>query len=191
MRRKESDTQDYRWIDKHKLKKKASEQDKRVSEATNFRIRPNSGAMKGAKGDLGGPDIFVETKTRMTIKDHLLLEMKWIDKARSQAFSMGKPLYVLVISAGDDQDYVVASQPNLLTNSFDPDFQFLIPDLTMSSKSQLKIDLSLIDRSIYKRRKNGVEPPCFRLYFNDGGLGLIIMYLDDFMDYYKARPSDI
>lgn len=171
-------------------KKRASEQDRRVSKISGFRIRPNSGAISGYKGDLGGPDIFVETKTRMTEHDYLLIQQDWIDKARSQAFSMGMRIYLLVISAGDAQDYVVIEHKVLTENNFGLQFAYLVPDMLSDPRQEYRIPLKRIDQAIQARRTSTEEPPCFRLLHSNNNLGMTIMYLEDFKDYCDLRQSN-
>lgn len=172
-----------------KQKKKASQQDRRVAKLSGLRIRPNSGATLGRRGDLGGPDIFVETKTRMESHDYLKVELGWLEKARDQAFSMGKRIYILVISPGDNRDYVVVDQRVLINNRFGHAFAYLAPDgiCLSDTPNTFTLELSEIDGALGRRRLETEEPPCYVLYLMAKKIALVIMDLEDFMEYYRGR----
>lgn len=167
-------------------KKIASKQDKRVAKAGGFKIRPNSGAIAGHKGDLGGAELFIETKTRVEVKEHLGIDLRWLDKAKAQAFSMGKPIAILVISPGDTQDYVIfeyrMAEQQMSTLTENP------VDLPLSGRGQyLKVPLSTLDRFLYRGRKLSVYP-VVRLQRVDLDLG--VMYLEDFITYWNNRENE-
>lgn len=170
------------------FKKIASRQDKRVAKATGLRVRPNSGAISGHKGDLGGPDIFVETKTRAEEKDHLGIDLRWMDKAKEQAFAMGKPIYFLVIAAGDEQDYVVMDYSLLsskMPNADPMDRDVPIPDYNCLEKGNyLKVPLARLDTILYRYRRNGLPPVAVivakKLVADNRALA--VLYLEDFVE---------
>lgn len=169
-------------------KKYANAQDSRVSEIMGLRTRPNSGSPSGFKGDLGGPDIFVETKTRTDAYSYLLVQRLWFIKLRAQAFSMGKSIPVLVVSAGDNQDYAMIEPTVLYSNGFDYS-NHRPPDITAKcNKKEDHLLLDTIDRAIYKARKRNFFPSC---KFSVEDLSEIweIMYLEDFVEYYNKRKK--
>jgi hypothetical protein len=85
----------------------ALRQDKRIAKKSGFKIQSNSGAPSGRKGDLYGPDILIETKTAEVPRGSFSIKLSWLDKVREQAFGMGKLMWALFFSFGDNDDYVV------------------------------------------------------------------------------------
>ena len=169
-------------------KKYANAQDSRVSEIMGLRTRPNSGSPSGFKGDLGGTDIFVETKTRTETYSYLLIQRLWFEKLRTQAFSMGKPIAVLVVSAGDDQDYAFVQPTTLYSEGFDYS-NHRPPDITAKcNKKEDHLLLDTIDRAIYKARRRNFFPSC-KYSTEDMSEIWEIMYLEDFVEYYNKRGN--
>lgn len=88
------------------LRKVASRQDNRVAKKTGWGVQTNSGATKGKKGDLKYSNLLVETKTVVHKTTTFKLMKSWFEKARDQAFRMGKQFSIIVYSFGGLEDYV-------------------------------------------------------------------------------------
>lgn len=120
-------------------RKLASQQDRKVSEETGWKIEVNSGATKGRKGDLKTTNkpynLLVETKTPEVPKKSFRLEEAWFHKLRDQAFSMQKDFHVLVFTFNQKDQY--ASLPlkdfNRIFNTMNE-----LQDLTSKLQEELK-----------------------------------------------------
>ena len=99
---------------------------------------------------------------------------------------MGKPIPLLVISAGDEQDYVVfdytMAEKQLSDLLIEPESMDLI-----GRGFYLKVPLSQLDRLLYRARRVCTYP-LIRLQRSDVDLG--ILYLEDFISYWNTRISE-
>ena len=93
--------------------KSASEkQEKRIAKRFSGSRPPNSGGGRFIKGDILLPNLFIEAKTNATNKKSITVKRDWIDKAREQAFSMGKDYFAIAINFNPDGDthYIVSEE---------------------------------------------------------------------------------
>ena len=60
----------------------------RTAKRTGARLKPASGAMKGAKGDMEKGDLLIESKS--TIHDSMSVQLDWLAKVSQEARSEGK-----------------------------------------------------------------------------------------------------
>jgi len=169
------------------MKKIAQRQDKRVSKKTGLRIRANSGAVAGHRGDLGGPDLFVETKTGYAKPGTLHFDKEWIKKVRQQAFSMGKPYWAIVIDPGVGEDYVLTELKQLISlgASIPVSEDSSLWDDYLKSKS---ISLSALDTSLYRALISGAFP-MVQISYKDGSTPLAITYLDNYIELYNKERA--
>ncbi len=164
-------------------KDRASRQDKRVANITGLKVRPNSGAVSGYKGDLGGPDIFVETKTGYSTPGKLTIQKAWLVKAEKQAFSMGKPLWCIIVSPDEETDYVIIDYLQLL--DLKRGHLGLYKDLSsFVGSASVSIQTLDIDRSIYACRKADIAP--IATFNIPGDRTYAILYVEDFANIYKS-----
>ncbi len=166
----------------------AKKQDRRVSSLTGFRIRPNSGAVRGYKGDLGGTDILLETKTGYNSNNpgYLTIRQDWIDKAKQQALAMGKSYWALVLSPDGETDYVVTEYSQLVLLLGDNSLDLEPLSGPYETKRTISILIEDLDSALYHRRM-AKKTPVVRKVLDPSGLGLVIMYLEDFMRIYNER----
>lgn len=86
---------------------KSNQQEKRIAKAMGGRQVIGSGSTPFLKGDVIAGKLFIEAKTRMEPRKGITVKKEWLDKARSQAFSMRKEDYTVAISFGDDKEYYI------------------------------------------------------------------------------------
>lgn len=60
----------------------------RVAKSLSAQLRPASGALKGAKGDLLLPEFLVEAKS--TVSDSLSVKLSWMVKITIESLNIGK-----------------------------------------------------------------------------------------------------
>jgi len=74
--------------------------EKRVAKAIGARLRPASGAMVGAKGDMTVSSFLVESKS--TVKGAISIQYDWLGKITTEALPLGKTP-ALTISFTDEK----------------------------------------------------------------------------------------
>lgn len=99
---------------------------------------------------------------------------------------MGKPIPVLVVAAGDNQDYVVFDYQ--MAERQMPDLLDKPTDISLSGRGQyIKIGLDKLDMLLYRSRRQS-KHPLVRGQRADVDLG--ILYLEDFISYWNSRQNE-
>jgi len=77
-------------------------QEKSVCKAVNGRQQPNSGAGHFGKGDVITNSFLIECKCVMKPKDSVSIKREWVEKNKSEAFSIRKPNQAICINFEPD-----------------------------------------------------------------------------------------
>lgn len=85
-------------------------QEERVAKLFNGKRTPQSGGGKFVLGDVISEDFLVECKTSVTVKDSYSVKREILKKADEQRREMGKELYALAFSFGDEEDFFVINK---------------------------------------------------------------------------------
>lgn len=91
-------------------KKASIQQEERVARLFNGKRTPQSGGGKFVLGDVISEDFLVECKTSVTVKDSYSVKREILKKADEQRREMGKELYALAFSFGDEEDFFVINK---------------------------------------------------------------------------------
>lgn len=91
-------------------KKASIQQEERVARLFNGKRTPQSGGGKFVLGDVISEDFLVECKTSVTVKDSYSVKREILKKADEQRREMGKELYALAFSFGDEEDFFVLNK---------------------------------------------------------------------------------
>lgn len=90
-------------------------QEKRVSKKVAGKVVIGSGATPFMKADVTTADILYECKTNTKGQQKISVQKAWYEKVKKEAYSMGKPMYAVVISFGDGMDYYSVDEDNWKT----------------------------------------------------------------------------
>ena len=85
-------------------------QEERVAKLFTGKRTPQSGGGKFVLGDVISEDFLVECKTSVTVKDSYSVKREILKKADEQRREMGKELYALAFSFGDEEDFFVINK---------------------------------------------------------------------------------
>lgn len=85
-------------------------QEERVARLFTGKRTPQSGGGKFVLGDVISEDFLVECKTSVTVKDSYSVKREILKKADEQRREMGKELYALAFSFGDEEDFFVLNK---------------------------------------------------------------------------------
>lgn len=84
----EDDNPFLRRLKRRKIGDTGRKSEARTAKRTGGRVKPASGAMKGAKGDMTVADFLVESKS--TVNNSMSLQLDWLAKISQEALSEGK-----------------------------------------------------------------------------------------------------
>ena len=90
-------------------RKFSKKQEKRVAKNLGGKTVSNSGATPFDKGDVLTKRYLVECKTSIKDKNSVSIKRDWLEKAKEEAFAMGKSAPILVFDFGDGKDYAILS----------------------------------------------------------------------------------
>lgn len=90
----------------------SSKQEKRVSKTVKGKLVIGSGATPFMKGDVTSEDILYECKTNIKGQATMSVRKEWFDKAKLQAYEMGKSISVVVIGFDGRTEYYCIEDMN-------------------------------------------------------------------------------
>ena len=92
---------------KSTIKRDSLRQEKKASKSIGATLRPASGSLSNAKGDMSKGCYLISSKA--TRKDRITLKKEWLDEIRGQAIREGK-CPVRWLDFGDHRSYVLAEE---------------------------------------------------------------------------------